>query len=457
MRLVAVSIGKNEAYIIEAFIRHSLAWVDHHLVFDHDSTDGTREILGALQAEGLPLTLFTDDALGNLQQARSNHLTRLAARDFSAAWILPLDADEILDGPGRATLEQCLEGCDPASPASLPLLDYYPTVTDDATVVNPVQRLQYCHTRYSHTRKIIIPRASALDPDLTAGKGSHALYCGTAAMPDQPLPPEFHLAHLSLRSPQHQVIRVVLAELQKLSRGRAAAGLDVHYRLGYQLLTENPTLFFSTICRPAGQLRLLPVNYRGAPLRYSPDQGWNRVARALLPYLDQLASSHGRLLDRAAAAEPTAVEPVIRPLTMTSRPTALPSGFAAAFTGFTAKAGWDTVEGPIPEAFLPPFHWGLAPATELSLPSPDGRPALFTAECLTYMERQVVTVELNGAIVLRHAFSRVNQKEILTATLPLRPGANQLMLHYAESLRSDHDPRALGVIFLSLRVTDLVR
>jgi len=48
MRLVAVSIVKNEADIIEPFVRHTLAWVDHHLVFDHDSTDGTREILGAL-------------------------------------------------------------------------------------------------------------------------------------------------------------------------------------------------------------------------------------------------------------------------------------------------------------------------------------------------------------------------------------------------------------------------
>lgn len=453
MRLVAVSIVKNEADIIEAFIRHSLAWVDHHLVFDHDSTDGTREILGALQAEGLPLKLFTDDALGNLQQARSNHLTRLAARDFSAAWILPLDADEILDGPGRATLAQCLGGCDPASPASLPLLDYYPTATDDATAANPAQRLRYCHTRLSRTRKIIIPRALALDPNITAGKGSHALYCGPAAMPDQPLPPEFHLAHLSLRSPQHQVIRVVLAELQKLSRGRAAAGLDLHYRLGYQLLTEKPDLFFSTICRPAGQLRLLPINYRGAPLRYSPDQGWNRVARALLPYLDQLASSHGRLLDKTAADEPTAVESVIRPLIMTGLSTALPSGSAAAFSGFTVQAGWGASEGPVPEAFLPSFHWGLAPATELSLPSPDGRPASFMAECLTYVERQVITVELNGATVLRHAFSRVNQKEVLTATLPLRPGDNRLVLHYAESLLSVHDPRALGVIFLSLRVS----
>src|ERR1700709_2012931 len=98
MRLVAVSIVKNEADIIEAFVRHTHAWVDHHLIFDHDSTDGTRQILGVLKSEGLPISLFTDDALGNLQQFRSNYLTRIAVEDHGADWVLPLDADEILTG-----------------------------------------------------------------------------------------------------------------------------------------------------------------------------------------------------------------------------------------------------------------------------------------------------------------------------------------------------------------------
>jgi hypothetical protein len=451
MRLVAVSIVKNEADIIEAFVRHTLAGVDHHLVFDHASTDGTREILGALQAEGLPLTLFTDDALGNLQQARSNHLTRLAAERHAADWILPLDADEILAGPGRAALETSLQSFDPRQPASLPLLDYYPTPGDDATVVNPVLRLRHCHTAMSRTRKLIIPRALAVDPTVSAGKGNHALYRGTAALPDQPLPPEFHLAHLALRSPQHQVLRVVLAELQKVSRGRAAEGLDVHYSLGYQLLAENPQLFFATVFLPPGRLRLQPVNYRGGDLRHTSGSDWSRVARALLPYLEQLAASHGRLLDAAGPAA-SAAESAIRQLTVAGRPPTAAAGSPEAFAGFTAREGWGAPEGPIPEAFLPPFHWGLAPATTLLVSSADGRPAAFTAECLTYVEQQAVTVELNGATVLRHAFTRVNQKENLAATLPLRRGDNELVLRYAGSLQSAHDPRALAAIFLSLRV-----
>src|SRR5688572_6009541 len=236
MRLVAVSIVKNEADIIEAFVRHTLAWVDHHLVFDHDSTDGTREILQALRAEGLPIELFTDDALGNLQQARSNHLTRRAATRLAADWVLPLDADEIFTGPGRTELEHQLASLQAGQPASLPLLNYYPTAEDDPAEPNPVLRLRHCQQAPSTTRKVVIPRALALDPAIVAGKGSHTLYRNDAPLPDQPLPPLFHLSHLALRSAEHQALRVVLAELQKLSRGQAHAGLDLHYRLGFQLL-----------------------------------------------------------------------------------------------------------------------------------------------------------------------------------------------------------------------------
>ncbi len=466
MRLVAVSIVKNEADIIEPFVRHTLAWVDHHLVFDHDSTDGTREILAALQREGLPITLYTDDDLGNLQQARSNFLTRRAAQSFAADWILPLDADEILTGPSRAALGKILTGLAPDRPASLPLLNYFPTTEDDASIGNPVLRLRHCESTPPRTKKIMVPRSLALDGNVSAGKGSHALQRGTDVLPDQSLPDGYHLAHLALRSPQHQVLRVVLAELQKLSRGQAHAGLDVHYRLGFQLLAENPDLFFATVCPPVASLRLQPIAYQGAALRYhasvqdQPSQGlgltgWNRVARALLPYLEKLATSHGRLLDAAAstAAATPAPAATIHVINLADiLPPAKTSG--PAFSGFVAQEGWGQPEGPVPAAFLPLFHWGYAPATRLLIKSDTPRQARLVADALTYSEGQTVVIELNGSPVLRYAFTRTNQKEQLTAPLQLRTGDNHLVFHYSQALVTDHDARKLAAIFLSLRILD---
>lgn len=457
MRLVAVSIVKNEADIIEPFVRHTLAWVDHQFIFDHDSTDGTREILGALQAEGLPITLFTDGALGNLQQSRSNRLTTLAAQTQAADWILPLDADEILIGPGRSALEQSLATLDRTRAASLPLLNYFPTTEDDPAIRNPVLRLRHCQTAPSRTRKIMVPRELALDAGILAGKGSHALYRGPEMLPDQPLPGDYHLAHLALRSPQHQMLRVVLAELQKLSRGRSHAGLDLHYRLGFQLLAENPEVFFATVRRPAATARLLPIPYLGGTLHHTPPSaGWDRVARALLFYLEKLAISHGRLVDAAGPGWLEANEGAagLRELTAADFSPTTAAGSATAFAGFAARTGWGPPEGPVPDAFLPLFHWGLAPETSVVIHSPTTQSARLVAEVLTYSEDQSVEVLLNGVRVLEHAFVRVNQKESLATPLALNAGENQLSFRYRRHLATDYDPRPLALIFLSLRVLD---
>ena len=454
MRLVAVSVVKNEADIIEPFVRHTHAWVDHHLVFDHDSTDGTRDILRALQAEGLPLTLFRDDAPGHLQQARSNHLTRLAAEAHGADWILPLDADEFLCAPSRTELENTLHQSGQTTPASLPLLEYCPTPDDDPRERNPVLRLRHSRPSVSRTRKIFVPRALARDPGLIAGKGSHALYRGTETLPSRPLPDGFHLAHLALRSPQQQMLRVVRAELQRLSRGKAAAGLDVHYRLGYQLLAEDPDLFFATVCPPATRLQLRPINYCGGPLQHAVTSDWSRVSRSLLPYLEQLASSHGRLADLTGidVASPTPTGLNIREIAPELPSHRLHPFPDEAFGGFTAVTGWGRREGPVPEAFLPPFHWGYAPATVLAIASQSERTATLVADLLTYSENQTVNVELNGVPLRQQSLSRVNQLEKLVVPLALHAGANELHLRYSQSLVTEHDPRKLAAIFVGLRI-----
>jgi hypothetical protein len=454
MRLVAVSVVKNEADIIEPFVRHTLAWADAHLIFDHASTDGTREILGALQREGLPLRLFTDDALGHLQHLRTTFLQRLAVRELGADWILLLDADEILTGPDRAALESALAQTPPDTAASLPMVNYLPTADDPTEEHNPVLRLRHCQTTPPHAWKLFVPASLAAQDEITVGKGSHALFRGEERLPDQHLPEAFHLAHLALRSPQHQILRVVHAELQKLSRGRANLGLDLHYRLGFQLLAGNPDLFFSTIYQPATALRLQPIPYRGGPLRHTAAAEWNRVARALLPYLEKLAISHGNLVDRLGDEPHTAATsvPIIRELSERDLPDSLPTLVSEAFAGFTAGEGWCAQEGPYPEAYLPRFHWSLAPATHLLADPALPRDAMLIADALTYSDNQTLSITLNDAPIRQHRFGGINQLERLIVPLTLGEGPNRLTFHYSQGLVSTHDPRQLAAIFLSLRI-----
>ena len=52
MRLTAVSKVLDETDIIEAFVRHTAAFVSHQIILDNGSCDGTVEILKHLRTKG---------------------------------------------------------------------------------------------------------------------------------------------------------------------------------------------------------------------------------------------------------------------------------------------------------------------------------------------------------------------------------------------------------------------
>lgn len=450
MKLVAVSVVKNEADIIEVFVRHTHAWVDHHLVFDHDSTDGTRQILAALVREGLPLTIYTGDHVANLQQARSNHLAKLGFTEHGADWVLPLDADEILVAPSRAAFEAMLVNVAAATPATVLLRNYSPSNEDAAHEPNPVLRILHRKPGAGTTAKAFVPRALGLRDDTAAGKGNHALYRDGQALAAQPLG-EAWLAHFALRSPHQQVLRVATAELQKLSRGRAHEGLDLHYRLGFQLLSEDPELFFSTVVQPARRLHRDPAPYLGGELRHqSSASELTRSARALMPFLEKLAVSHGHWVDGQPQGQDEKAE-VIRPLDLSTVRAQLGTG-ADAFTGFEAVQGWEREEGPVPEAFLPRFHWATGPETHFTVRAKADGMARLEAQALSYAENQVTTMAVNGREIAQQKFPRVNQKEAFAVNLPLRAGDNRLVLRHTAWIESAADPRKLALIFLTLRI-----
>jgi len=90
----AISTVRDEADIIESVIRHLFhQGVDHVLICDHLSTDGTTEILARLASANRRVHVTSDAHPGHLQMDR---ITRLAQRAWwaGAGWIVPFDADE---------------------------------------------------------------------------------------------------------------------------------------------------------------------------------------------------------------------------------------------------------------------------------------------------------------------------------------------------------------------------
>ena len=93
--IAAISMVRNEADVIESFVRHTLRFADRLYITDHRSEDATREILSALVSEGLPILVTYYEQEG---YAQSEIMTKqlYQAIDDGADIVLPLDADEFL-------------------------------------------------------------------------------------------------------------------------------------------------------------------------------------------------------------------------------------------------------------------------------------------------------------------------------------------------------------------------
>lgn len=95
MTVVMCALAKDEADVVEGWVRHHADEVDRIIVADNLSTDGTREILDRLVAEGLPLTVVDDPVVAYEQSQKVSALAELAGTEWDADWVIPADLDEL--------------------------------------------------------------------------------------------------------------------------------------------------------------------------------------------------------------------------------------------------------------------------------------------------------------------------------------------------------------------------
>ena len=106
MKLVQTLLVRDEADIVEAQIRHHLnAGVDFVIATDHESVDGTTDILEAFVRDGYLRRIAVQ---GEMHDGPwRTHMARLACAEYAADWVINTDADEFWM-PRRATLKELL-------------------------------------------------------------------------------------------------------------------------------------------------------------------------------------------------------------------------------------------------------------------------------------------------------------------------------------------------------------
>jgi hypothetical protein len=255
---------RNEADVIEAFVRHNTAVVDAVHVVDHRSDDGTREILEDLLMQGVPLTLERYDQPA---QRQPEILTRLARGAFAAGadCVIPLDADEFLKIPRRSEFERAIRSFGNEYCAAMQWQTYVPDPMP--AHAHPLAAARKRRSTEAHgLRKVILTRAFGRTPQAVIGPGSHTVLMegpgqDLTANPARLALLPAHLAalaHFPVRSASQLVRKINVGWQAHLAAARDNPTLAYHWRELYEDFAQRGT-------PDDVRLREIAVNY-GLPM-----------------------------------------------------------------------------------------------------------------------------------------------------------------------------------------------
>jgi hypothetical protein len=216
MTVVGVTMVKDEVDIVARTVRHMASQVDHVIVADNMSTDGTRSVLDEL-ARDMNVTVVDDFEVGYHQSKKMTELAFQARINHHADWIVPFDADEWWYSPfGR--IGDILDGL--ASQwlvMEAVLYDHVATGEDDPDELDPIERLGWRRQTPAPLPKV----ACRWREDLVIEMGNHgARYLGGATKFESQL----IIRHFPYRSVE-QLIR----KIHNGAAAYAATDLDPTY------------------------------------------------------------------------------------------------------------------------------------------------------------------------------------------------------------------------------------
>jgi hypothetical protein len=224
-----ISVVRDEADIIEATVSRMLREVDHVLVADNRSVDGTDEILRSL--DGVTVLVDPDPAFNYHQAQRMTVLAALAAQR-GARWVVPFDADEVwVAHDGR--VGDVLDGLqDEVLLARAPWLNHVNT-DRDPPVTNPLARMVYRRREFDPMPKV----ACRTRPELSINKGNHnATYRGVPT--PRCVEGLFRVHHFPIRSAE-QFVRKVRQKAETLSDSSLPEFVGVDKRPWVRILEEE--------------------------------------------------------------------------------------------------------------------------------------------------------------------------------------------------------------------------
>jgi Glycosyl transferase family 2 len=213
-KIAGLAMVRNEADIIEAFVRYNLKFLDELIIVLHSPHDDTARIIEQLSDEGLPVIVKHNHELGFGKAEWMNKVAREILSTQRADFLFMLDADEFIKCPSRAYLDDAISAIPVGTTAALKWESYVPTPEDADGERNVIKCIQHRVAREtSLVCKVTLCKRFADDSGFTIAEGNHAVLRGRAEL-ERPVPHVsfrgVSLAHFPVRSESQLVSKALI-------------------------------------------------------------------------------------------------------------------------------------------------------------------------------------------------------------------------------------------------------
>lgn len=242
-KIVSITTVKNEADIIESFVRYHLNIVDLMIILNNGSTDDTNYILNSLLNENLPIIVLNDKDKYFEPKEKYNFLLKKAIEEYGADLICALDVDEFLI---------CENGHPRDAVLAIDEHTYYRPMWKTYVPTNLDSDDKFVPARITHIRdesievlpKVILTKELFLEFGVELSTGNHDLEFNKKELLNKKIfrndASDLKIAHFPLRSVEQTTSKVLVSYPNTLSRKFVSPNVSHHYPIMFnKILSEG--------------------------------------------------------------------------------------------------------------------------------------------------------------------------------------------------------------------------
>lgn len=239
MKIICIGMVKNEADIIESYIRYHANIFDRIVLLDNKSTDRTPSIIQSLIAEGLPVDLIHDKSLEYSQAKKMTSLLYSSIKKYNPDIVFPLDVDEFLIAPHYSgNPRNLIMGLKQKKVYTLQRVNYLPDEHKQESLFIPHKCTILSDEKDNWPTVVITKKiAKKYKPDL--GEGNHQLNVNGKRMKKTKRLSQLQIAHFQYRSLEQLKSKVLVGWINGLSKPNYRPGFYRHWEAIYTQLVER--------------------------------------------------------------------------------------------------------------------------------------------------------------------------------------------------------------------------